>query len=283
MDTRRLLRAAAEELRQAGVPDPEYDSAMLLAAVTGRPHLELRAGMGPEPTEEQAERFSRLMERRKGREPLQYLLGSVVFGSREILVGPGALIPRPETAELAAWAAERIGRSISAGAHAPRVLDLCCGTGCIGVSLQLEFPEAEVCLSDLSRDALEVARANLRRYGLDCRVKQGDLFTPLAGEKYDLIVSNPPYIPSEECGALQEEVRREPLTALDGGRDGLDFYRRIAGEAPEYLNPGGAVMLEIGAGQEETVCRLLKEGGAVRTEIRRDAAGISRMITAEYD
>ncbi len=321
MDTRRLLREAAEELRQTGVPEPEYDSGMLLSSVMGRPHLELRAGMGPEPTEEQAERFAGLMARRKNREPLQYLLGSVLFGSREILVGPGALIPRPETAELAAWAAERIRQRGGAGQQAPReaerirlkggaeprafgdadriqrkddagqqvsrILDLCCGTGCIGISLQLDFPEAEVTLTDLSPEALEIARTNLDRYGLSCRVLRGDLFAPVAGEKFDLIVSNPPYIRSEECGSLQEEVRREPLTALDGGRDGLDFYRRIAREAPAHLNSGGLLMMEMGIGEDGEVRRLLEEGGgnggAARTEIRKDAAGISRMILAEYD
>ena len=283
MNARQMLRSAAEELRQAGVPDPEYDSGMLLSEVTGRPHLELRAGMGPDPTEEQAARYAQLIARRKAREPLQYLLGSVVFRSREILTGPGALIPRPETAELAEWAGAWIRQKAEAAPEGFRILDLCCGTGCIGISLQTDFPEAEVTLTDLSGEALAIARANLEKYGLGCRTVQGDLFAPVEGEKFHLIVSNPPYIPTAECGTLQAEVLQEPRMALDGGTDGLDFYRRIAREAPAYLEKGGAVMMEFGIGEEEAIRRLMAEGGVVRTEIRRDAAGICRMILAEYD
>lgn len=283
MNARQMLRSAAEELRQAGVPDPEYDSGMLLSEVTGRPHLELRAGMGPDPTEEQAARYAQLIARRKAREPLQYLLGSVIFRSREILTGPGALIPRPETAELAEWAGAWIRQKAGAAPKDMRILDLCCGTGCIGISLQTDFPEAEVTLTDLSDEALAIARANLLKYGLTCRTGQGDLFAPTEGEKFHLIVSNPPYIPTEECGTLQAEVLREPRMALDGGADGLDFYRRIAREAPAYLEKGGAVMMEFGIGEEEAIGRLMTEGGAARTGIRRDAAGICRMILAEYD
>ena len=283
MNARQMLRSAAEELRQAGVPDPEYDSGMLLSEVTGRPHLELRAGMGPDPTEEQAARYAQLIARRKAREPLQYLLGSVIFRSREILTGPGALIPRPETAELAEWAGAWIRQKAGAAPKGFRILDLCCGTGCIGISLQTDFPETEVTLTDLSGEALAITRANLRKYGLACRTAQGDLFAPIEGEKFHLIVSNPPYIPTAECGTLQAEVLREPRMALDGGADGLDFYRRIAREAPAYLEKGGAVMMEFGIGEEEAIGRLMTEGGAARTEIRRDAAGICRMILAEYD
>ena len=276
MTIRQRLKAAAEELRAAGVPDPEYDSAMLLARVTGKPHLALRLAeeeLGPEAER----RFSALMARRIRREPLQYLLGSAVFCGMEFRVGPGVLIPRPETELLAEWAL-----SLLSGRTRPRILDLCCGSGCLGLTMQKRLPEARVTLTDLSPEALRITEENRARLGLECRILEGDLFAPVAGEQFECILSNPPYIPSGECGGLQAEVLREPRMALDGGADGLDFYRRITAEAPGHLTPGGLLMMEAGFGQAAEIARLAVESGAARTEIRRDDAGLERMVLAEY-
>lgn len=291
MNTRELLKQAARELREAGVPDPEYDSAVLLSRVMDVPPLQLRLGF-TEPTEEQLNRFRELMNRRLKREPLQYIEGKAVFHRQEYAVRPGALIPRPETEGLVSWAAERAERwfrTQAPGNAKPlsglRVLDLCCGSGCIGISLKDMFREAplELTLTDMSPDALDIARENAERHGIACEILQGDLFAPLEGRRFDMILSNPPYIPSSECDTLQDEVKREPRMALDGGPDGMDFYRRIAEEAPKHLKPGGIVILEMGFGEAEAIRRLMETHSAVRTETRRDEAGIERILLAEYE
>ena len=278
MNPRPLLREAAETLRQAGVPDPEYDSAMLLAEVTGRPPMELRAGFGADVTEAQEADFRALLERRREREPLQYILGTVIFRGMEFRTRPGTLIPRPETELLAAWAEEEL-----CGIEKPEILDLCCGSGCLGLSLAKTVPGAAVTLTDLSPEAVSLTEENARALGVTCEILRGDLWEPVLGRRFDCVVSNPPYIPTGECDTLQEEVTREPRMALDGGADGMDFYRRIAAEAKAHLKPGGRLMMELGFGEAEETARLLKAGGAVRTEIRKDDAGIDRMILAVYE
>ncbi|MCR4876746.1 MAG: peptide chain release factor N(5)-glutamine methyltransferase [Clostridiales bacterium] len=278
MNTRMILRLAAGELEAAGVPDPEYDSAVLLSSVTGIPPLELRMGLNEEPGEAQMVKFRELIERRKQREPLQYIEGRTVFRGRAYTVRPGVLIPRPETALLSVWAEERLKGLEKESA----VLDLCCGSGCLGISLKLEMSRIRCVLTDLSPEAAALSRENAEALGADCEILRGDLFGPVRDRKFDLIVSNPPYIPTEEYTCLQAEVLREPRMALDGGEDGMDFYRRIAAEAPAYLNSGGALMMELGIREAEPVRRMLTEHGAKRTEIRRDFSGTERMILAEY-
>ena len=277
MNTRELIRAGASELEQAGVPDPAYDSALLLSHVMKRPQLELRAGTDPEPTPAQELAYRRLLNRRLGREPLQYILGSVLFCGMELRVRPGVLIPRPETELLAEWAEELLKDS-----GAPEILDLCCGSGCLGLALKRMIPEAAVTLSDLSPDAAALAEENRQRLGLEAEILRGDLLEPSKGRTYDLILCNPPYIASGECDSLQPEVMLEPRMALDGGQDGLDFYRRIAAEVPGYLKPAGRLMLEVGDGEAPGVIRILRDRGAVRTAVREDYSGTERMVLAEY-
>ena len=281
MNTREILRAAARELEAAGVPDPEYDSAVLLSSVTGIPPMELRLGFGDGPGEEQMAAFRKLMDRRKAREPLQYLEGQAFFLQHAYAVRPGVLIPRPETALLSEWAARWLAEREKTQPKVS-VLDLCCGSGCLGISLKLQTPAICCVLTDLSPQALTVARENAFALRVECDILQGDLFQPVRERKFDLIVSNPPYIPSGECDHLQEEVMREPRMALDGGEDGMDFYRRISREAPEHMNPGGALMMELGIGEAEPVRRMLEENGAISTEVRQDLAGKDRMILAIY-
>ncbi len=277
MNSREILKRAAGELRKAGVPDPETDSAELLSRVTGRPALALRLETDRGPTEEQETEFRGLMARRLRREPLQYILGTAAFCGLEFLTVPGTLIPRPETELLAEWAAERM-----AGRPEPEILDLCCGGGCLGISLRRMLPDSRVTLSDLSPEAVRLAAKNRERLEAECEILQGDLFETVDGRRFDCIVCNPPYIPSEECGRLQEEVMREPHLALDGGEDGLAFYRRIAAEAIPHLKENGVVLLETGAGEAEAAAGFMERGGAVRTEIRPDLNGIARMVLAEY-
>lgn len=275
MTVREALQNAARTLEAAGVPDARTDAEWLLAHVTGQSRMELRLASSTELTREQERRFSSLLLSRAQREPLQYLLGTQDFYGLSIAVDERALIPRQETEELCQW-----GLSLLEVMPAPHALDLCTGSGAIAVALKRLCPRAQVCASDLSAPALSLARENARANGADIRFFLGDLWEPLAGLRFDLIVSNPPYIPSAECGALQAEVLREPRMALDGGPDGLAFYRRIAQGAAAHLNPGGWLLLEVGQGEAADVCCLLTAAGLADAAVRRDIYGVARMVGA---
>ena len=277
MNAREMIRKAAASLREAGVPDPEYDSALLLSSLMGIPPLELRMGTEIHPDPQQEEAYGRLIQRRRSREPLQYILGTVYFRGMEFQVSPEVLIPRPETELLAEWAAEEMQ-----GRPSPEILDVCCGSGCLGLSMKRALPGGKVTLSDLSPGAVRIARLNRDRQGLEAEIPQGDLLEPVAGRRFDLILCNPPYIPSRDCEELQPEVMREPRLALDGGADGMDFFRRLSGKCPAYLKPGGLLMMEVGIGEAREAARMLREHGAVRAEIRKDDSQIERMVLGAY-
>ena len=275
MNPRSLLLDTAARFRAAGIPDPETDSALLLSFLTGQAPLSLRLDSDTELSAEILESFSEMAERRLAREPLQYITGEAPFFGRVFQVDSRVLIPRPETEELCAWALETLPVSDSC-----RVLDLCCGSGCIGLTLAAERPSLQVTLSDCSRDALDVAAANAARYSLQVSLRCGDLAEGLPPASFDCVVSNPPYIPSAECGFLQPEVLREPALALDGGADGMDFYRRISDESIRILKPGGILLLELGYGESDAVSSLLAAAGFTGITVRKDFSGIARMMLA---
>ncbi|QTE68492.1 peptide chain release factor N(5)-glutamine methyltransferase [Clostridiales bacterium] len=274
MNPRSLILEMTRRFRAAGIPDPEFDSAALLASLCGRNPLSLRLDMETEIDQETEDRYRSLCARRIRREPLQYITGESRFCGYSFAVTPSVLIPRPETELLCEWAVEKIPVDAS-----PRILDLCCGSGCIGITLKLRIPSSAVYMSDLSSAAADVARRNAERLSADVSVGTGDLFENIRDRNFDLIISNPPYIPENECSLLQEEVKKEPLTALDGGNDGLDFYRRICREAPDYLRRGGILMFELGDGQHSAVGKMMEESGFQSVEIRKDFRQISRMIS----
>ena len=277
MTPRALLRETAERFRNAGIPDPETDGALLLSFLTGQPPLSLRLDTDTELSPDIMDAFRAMADRRCAREPLQYIIGETPFFGRTFFTDCRVLIPRPETEQLCAWALEVLSSSGSCD-----VLDLCCGSGCIGLTLAAENPSFRVTLADISSGALEVAALNAARLGLCVSFRQGDLTEGLSGLSFDCIVSNPPYIPSAECRLLQPEVLREPASALDGGADGMDFYRRIVAEVPAVLRPGGLLLMELGYGEAEKVSALLVSAGFSVTEIRKDFSGIPRMILSEY-
>lgn len=275
MTIRQALQNAARTLDEAGVPDARADAEWLLAHATGHSRMDLRLEASTELTWEQERHFSSLLLSRAQRLPLQYLLGTQNFYGLPIAVDERALIPRPETEELCQWALSLLQKM-----PAPCALDLCTGSGAIAIALKHHCPRAQVSASDLSASALMLARENARANGADVRFWEGDLWEPLMGERFDLIVSNPPYIPSDECGRLQAEVLCEPRMALDGGPDGLDFYRRIARGAAAHLNPGGWILLEVGQGEATDVARMLTEAGLSEADIRSDIYGVARMVGA---
>ncbi len=275
MTPRQLILETARRFREQGIPDPENDSALLLSSLTGRPPLELRLDMDQDLDVCLLGQYEALARKRLERIPLQYLMGSVPFCGHSFLVDSRVLIPRPETELLCAWALE-----VMQPWEKPRVEDVCCGSGCIGLSLKAARKDADVTLSDLSGEALTVAGENAARLGLPVRLIQRDLLQGVVPASRNLIVSNPPYIPSAVCPVLQEEVRHEPLMALDGGEDGLAIYRRLIPESREVLLPGGALMMELGAGEAEAVWRLLERSVFIDLQLRQDYAGIERMILA---
>ena len=276
MTIREALLSAEKQLSDAGVPDPRIDAQWMMEFVTGRGRIQLKLQSANELNPEQEQRFASLLLSRAKREPVQYLLGEQYFYGLRFQVSPAVLIPRQETEELCEW-----GLSFVKKHPSPRVLDLCTGSGAIAVTLAHRCPQAQVTASDLSADALKVARQNADMNGVSVRFLQGDLWEPLSGMNFDLILSNPPYIPTEDCKTLQPEVMREPVMALDGGQDGLDFYRRIAEKAQEHLAPGGMIAVELGVGEAEEVAEMFRQAGLVDVTIRKDLYGVERMAGAK--
>ncbi|MBQ9197778.1 MAG: peptide chain release factor N(5)-glutamine methyltransferase [Clostridia bacterium] len=247
---RETLRAAADRLTAAGVPDAPTDAALLLAYVTGEHPLNLRADPERALPPSVCGEYDALIRRRAEREPLQYITGEAWFMGLRLQTSPGVLIPRFDTETLCQAALERMQGG-------ERVLDLCTGSGALAVAIAHQFPQSRVCAGDISPAAIALARENAARCGAAVELRQGDLFAPFAGIRFDIIVSNPPYIPSSALPGLQGEVLREPALALDGGEDGLRFYRRIIREAPAHLAPDGWLLLEIGSDQAAAVTGLM--------------------------
>lgn len=271
-----LLREAATRLAEAGVASAEYDAAELLAHVLGttRTRLPLVEGVG------RAERatFERLVARRASREPLQHLTGAAAFRHVELSVGRGVFVPRPETELLAGWA---IDRARGAGAT-PRVVDLCCGSGAIALSLVDEVPGARVYAVELDPEAHTWAERNLGPVGVDLRLgDMAEAFPELDGT-VDVVVCNPPYIPLDAWASVAAEARdHDPSLALWSGHDGLDAMRVLERTAARLLRPGGWVGAEHADAQGESAPRVFVTAGRW-TQVRdhRDLAGRARYLTA---
>ena len=270
------LRHARDVLTETGSPDPEIDARWMAEAVTGMTRYDLKFEGDRAVSPDQLERLDAMLSRRAGGEPVQYILERADFMGLQFYVDRRVLIPRQDTETLVEHALIALSRQRGAA-----VLDLCTGSGCVGLSLKSLAPTAEVTLADISRDALEVARINANRLGVDVDIRHGDLFRAVGRRRYDLIVSNPPYIPRIDLTDLQREVRYEPLLALDGGHDGLDFYRRIVKDAPAHLEPGGSVYLEVGIGEAEHVLQLLQSHlDCADSGVIQDLNGIDRVAWA---
>jgi release factor glutamine methyltransferase len=255
-----------------------FDARVLLEHVCGCTHADLIAHPERPMSEAQVARFEELTARRAAAEPLAYLLGSAWFCGLEFAVGPAVLIPRPET-ELLVDLALRRARAADAG-KAPRIVDLGTGSGIVAVLLAHRCPRAEVTATDISATALDVARANAARHGAAVRFLEGDWYAPLAGERFDLIVSNPPYVASGDPHLERDGLPFEPPHALsDGiaGGDGLACLRHIAAAAPRHLEAGGALLMEHGHDQALAVRKLLQEAGFQEIASWRDDAGIERV------
>jgi release factor glutamine methyltransferase len=223
-----------------------------------------------------------VIDRRAAHVPLQYLTHEQNFCGADIYVDERVLIPRQDTEVLVAAALDLAAMLDGA----PALLDLCTGSGCIPIALSRLGDFGSITAADLSADALEVAKMNAEQNGAEIRFVQSDLFEAFrkkaeAAERFDLITCNPPYIRSGDMAGLQPEVRdNEPAMALDGGEDGLDFYRRLAEDAGQFLNPGGCVCFEIGFDQAADVSALLENAGFQEVRVLKDLAGLDRVVTA---
>ena len=276
MQPREALREVEARLTAAGCLDADFDAGELFRLVTGQD-----ARLADRPlTAEQAAKLEALTARRATREPLQYLCGSWPFLDFELAVGPGVLCPRADTEVVAEAAAQML-----AGVQAPKVLDLCAGTGCLGLGVKRFCPEADVTCVEKSPEAFRYLKKNAvsaLKQGT-ARAVEGDLFNYWQGlpeGELDLIVSNPPYLTAAEMQQLQPEVAREPAMALEAGEDGLVFYRALAEHYQNALRPGGALALEIGWQQREAVTALLAANGWVDIACRKDYGGNDRCILA---
>lgn len=245
-----IIRKSTEFLEAKGVESPRLQSESILAHLLAMPRMQIYLNFERSLSDSQLATCRELVKRRGNREPLQHLLGTVSFCGLEIRVSPHALIPRPETEQLVEHS-EAFLKQLHC--PAPQVLDFGTGTGCIAVALAVRCPSAQITALDISTDALELARTNASANKVLDRIEltHGNGVSALAAApRYDLIVSNPPYIPSAEIDTLQPEVRDfDPRIALDGGSDGLEFYRSMAVDAPEHLGPGGGLVVEFGDGQ----------------------------------
>lgn len=268
------LQCAVELLVNAGVPDAEIDAWYLFEHVTGMNRSAYFLHKEEELPKEQAERLAELSKQRAKRIPLQYITGSQEFMGYSFLVSPATLIPRQDT--------EVLVEEVSRVAEGKSVLDLCTGTGCIILSLAKMCRLTKAVGTDISEEAIETAKKNAKRLEADAKFFCGDLYNAVpAGERFDILVSNPPYIPSAVIETLMPEVKEhEPMSALDGEEDGLAFYRKIIMEANKFLTEKGQIFFEIGCEQGADVSELLRQNGFENIRVLKDLAGLDRVVSA---
>lgn len=275
------IRRSTEFLAARGVDSPRLQSECLLAHVLQLPRMQLYLSFQRALTNHELTTARDLVQRRGKREPLQHLLGSVSFCGLDLRVSRQALIPRPETEQLVEHAITILEHSHVSN---PKVLDFGTGSGCIAIALAIRFPTARLTACDISEGALQLASSNAVAHRVEDRIQflQGDKFKALPeAAQFELIVSNPPYIPTAEIDQLQPEVKdHDPRVALDGGVDGLDFQRLLAAEASAWLNPTGTLMLECGDDQASAIQTLLTAENWIVEPPRPDYSGRERFLIA---
>ncbi len=276
MTLRQALESAVTHLDSAHVGSPRMNAEVLLMFVLGCDRAYLYAHPERELTTDEQQRYLAALDERATGKPAQYITGHQEFWGMDLIVTPAVLIPRPETEHVVETMLELAPRGTNA-----RILDVGTGSGCIALALAKEFPHAAIAAGDISEPALEVARANAARHQLGPRIsfRRSDLLEAFAGEEFDFVVSNPPYVSHEERDKVQREVRKfEPEIAVFGGEHGFDIYRRLVPQAQRALRPGGWLVMEIGFTQEQGIRRMLADWAEVR--VVPDLQGIPRVIAA---
>lgn len=277
MTYRQILQEAIRKLQKAEIEEADNDAWILMSEAFNISRTDYFMKSGDECTDNaRTELFDSMIERRVRREPLQYITGHAYFMGYEFRVTPDVLIPRFDTEIL-------VEKSLEYASDGMKVLDMCTGSGCIAVSYALQcrergYDNVEVNAVDISSAALSVAADNAMRAGVDINYIRSDMFTGVSGV-YDMILSNPPYIPTRDIEELEPEVRTsEPVGALDGHEDGLFFYRILAAESPSHLKAGGRLIMEIGYNQADDVCSLLEQNKFADIEVIKDLAGHDRVV-----
>lgn len=277
---RELYEEGRRILEQAGLPDAALDARFLLEEVCGTNLQTLLVFPEKKVTEEEVNQYRAFVQRRKDREPTAMILGEWDFMGLTFRLNKSTLIPEQDTEVLVETALEELKRR-GPGEAPLRILDLCTGSGCILLSLLHELRNAGGLGTDLSEEALEAARENAVRLGLQERAafRQGDLWEPVGDERFDLIVSNPPYVPTDVIPTLEPEVRcGEPYAALDGGEDGLVFYRRILEEAAGHLKPSGIIIMESGFDEAAQIAALMQDQKLRGIRTVKDYGGLDRVV-----
>ncbi|MDD5492041.1 MAG: peptide chain release factor N(5)-glutamine methyltransferase [bacterium] len=276
-----------DQLARAKVPEPALEAQLLLSQILRLKKLDLFLKKEKEVAKKDLSNYKKFITQRCQRIPTSYILKNAQFYGLDLFVDKGVLIPRPETELLV----EEIIKEVSevrvtnwrVEGRNPRILEIGVGSGAIVVALAKNLNQASIVGTDTSAKALRIARKNIKKHQVETQVKliRGSLFARLK-EKFDFIVSNPPYVNAKDFSLLQPEVGYEPKAALYGGKDGLDFYRKIVPQARYYLHPGGILAFEIGYGQGRKVKQLLEKESLFRSiEIKKDYAGIERIISAK--
>ena len=280
-----LLQYGADVLKEAEIADWNYDSRVLLEWICQISRMDLILYPSMEVEDGKVLEYKAYIKRRAEHEPLQYLMGEWEFMGLPFQVNPSVLIPRQDTEVLIEWILERESRE--GNLSSKNILDVCTGSGCIAISLDVLWREKNLCpwkveALDISSEALRTARANNELNHARVLFHESNMFEHIE-ETYDVIVSNPPYIPTKVVdGLMAEVVRHEPRLALDGMEDGLHFYRILAHEGRQHLKPGGRLYLEIGHDQGQTVPEILEKEGFTEIEVRKDLAGLDRCVRAVF-
>ena len=289
MKIRILVKEGEYRLAKAHCMDPKVDAEELFCFLTGMDKVALFLKAEEEAEPETEEKYMELIERRASRVPLQHITGEQEFMGYAFKVNPDVLIPRQDTETLVTEAARIVQNTPREkltffeklrGEKEWEILDLCCGSGAVGISIAKICGNVKVTATDISEKAIATAEENARNLRVKMKFLQGDMFTPVKDRKFDMIVTNPPYIRSSMISILQEEVKdHEPLSALDGGRDGLDFYRIIVEKAAEHMKPDGFLLMEIGHDQGEDLRKMLKDSGKYSpAEVIKDLPGRDRVV-----
>jgi release factor glutamine methyltransferase len=278
-----VIQRSAEFLTKKGVESPRLQVELLLGHVLQLPRMKLYLNFERVLTPKELDDLRELVKRRGQREPLQHIIGSTSFCGLELAVNKSVLVPRPET-ELLAELGWQFLNALPASPTPPQALDFGTGSGCLAIALAVKSPVSQILAVDISPEALAVAGQNASRHQMESRIQflAGDGFAALPSEaRFDLVVANPPYIPGEEIAALDPEVRdHDPRLALDGGSDGLDFYRRLARETGAFLKSGGRIMLEFGDGQEGAIQILFEQQKWIVEAVKADYNGRPRILIA---
>jgi release factor glutamine methyltransferase len=276
------IQKSADFLGKKNVGSPRLQTELLLAHLLKMPRMKLYLNFERVLTTAETDALREFIKRRSQREPLQHIIGSTSFCGFEIVVNRYVLVPRPET-ELLAESGWQFLPTLNS--KPSTCLDFCTGSGCIAIALAAKCPNAKIMATDISADALALAKENAGRNNVSKRVEflQGDGFAALpAAAKFDLIISNPPYISSAEIATLQPEVRDfDPRSALDGGADGLEFYRLIAAQATAFLKPGGKIMVEFGDGQAEAIRKIFETEKWIVEAVKEDYSHRARILIAK--